>query len=185
LRKQVGVADQLVLFGSRSAGVARPDSDWDVLLVRADGPAIRCASKVDLVEIPKPQLNSSAWLGSELAGHIAAYGHWIVGEPTWSASVHFSKFAIERKGNRLKSRLQNMQPSWDILQPAYQKRFAMIVRRDVQRYRCLVEGRPVAPSSMLDSTWGVAEMEATFPLLCARLSKQAVQFLERVLLLPA
>lgn len=181
LCKQVGVADQLILFGSRAAGLARLDSDWDVLLVRVDGPAIRCASKIDLVEISQLQLNSSAWLGSELAGHIAAYGHWIIGEPTWSTSVHRSKEAIERKGDRLKARLQNMLPSWELLQPVYQKRFAMIVRRDIQRYRYLVEGRPVAPSVILDDTWGVAEMEAAFPLICTRLSIHAIQFLERIL----
>jgi hypothetical protein len=183
LRKQVGAADQLVLFGSRAADVARPNSDWDVLLVRADGPAIRCASKIDLVEIQKAQFTSSAWLGSELAGHIAAYGRWIVGDPTWAASVHCSKRAIERKGDRLKSRLQNMLRSWGILQPAYRKNFATVVRRDVQRYRCLVEGRPVAPSSILDDAWGTAELEAAFPLVCARLSTRAAEFLEELLLL--
>lgn len=181
LRKQVGDADQLVLFGSRAAGVARPNSDWDVLLVRVGGPTIRSASNIDLIEVEKSQLTSTDWLGSELAGHIAAYGKWIVGDVSWRASVHRSKLAIDRKGERLKSRLRNMERSWELLQPAYQRRFATIVRRDVQRYRCLVEGRPVAPSSTLDEAWGAAEMGAAFPLVRARLSARLAHFLEELL----
>lgn len=183
LRKQVGAADQLVLFGSRAAGVARPNSDWDILVVRVSGPTIRSASNIDLVEVEKSQLTSTDWLGSELAGHIAAYGKWIVGDASWRASVHRSKLAIDRKGDRLKSRLRNIERSWKILQPAYQRRFATVVRRDVQRYRCLVEGRPVAPSSILDEAWGSAEMEAAFPLVRARLPAQLAHFLEEMLLL--
>jgi hypothetical protein len=182
LRKQVGETDQLVLFGSRAAGVPRSNSDWDVLVVRTNGPTIRCASKIDLVEIELAQVSSEAWLGSELANHIAAYGRWIVGEPTWSGSVHSSKRAIERKGDRLRLRLNNMQRSWEILQPAYKRSFATVVRRDVQRYHCLVDGRPVAPSSILDDAWGTAEMETSFQLVRAQLTTQAAQFLETLLL---
>lgn len=183
LRQHVVGADQLVLFGSRAAGVERADSDWDVLLVRSAGPVVRDAAKLDLVELSESQLHSPEWLGSELAGHVASYGCWVIGEPTWTKAVHSSKRAIERKCERLKARLHNMCRSWETLQPAYQKRFAIVVRRDVQRYRYLAEGRAIAPSSLLDEAWCTAEMEAAVPLIGAHLSAQAAHFLEKLLVL--
>lgn len=34
LRKNLSFGDKAILFGSRARGTARPDSDWDILIIR-------------------------------------------------------------------------------------------------------------------------------------------------------
>lgn len=145
-------AAELVLFGSRAAGVAHRGSDWDVLLV-CDRAPVSVPMTVDLVVVSASRLHSRRWLGSELAGHVGAHGRWLVGDPSWTGKVFRSRRALERKATRIARRVVNLQRNWADLEPAYRATFLKVLRRDLQRYECLEEGRPVPPTRILDLEW--------------------------------
>src|SRR6516162_4429065 len=81
-------ASQIILFGSRAAGVAGHDSDWDLLLV-GEGHAVR-SRELDIVWIRPAMIRSESWLGSELASHVAVYGRWLLGPDDWRYEVRIS-----------------------------------------------------------------------------------------------
>jgi len=73
-------ASEVVIFGSMSAGLERPDSDMDVLCIGGD--YFKLKSKLlDLIVVPLEATKKQAWLQSELATHVGAYGTWITGRP--------------------------------------------------------------------------------------------------------
>jgi hypothetical protein len=160
----VGSVRQLVLFGSRAADVARSTSDWDVLVVHA----VRVRSprrNVDVVSLRPEQLSSDLWLGSELAGHVAHYGIWLVGEPDWTTSVTRSNRAIQRKATRIVRRATNLQRQWKLLDRPYRLDFARALRRDIQRCLSLVQGEPVAPTKVIDERWRLDSLDLVIPTL--------------------
>jgi len=63
-------AEQIVVFGSRAAGLARESSDWDLLIIGSDSSLHTPA--LDLVWVTPRELESADWLASELAGHVAS-----------------------------------------------------------------------------------------------------------------
>ncbi len=174
-------AQQLVLFGSRAAGVARASSDWDVLLVHSG--EVHVSPRVDLIQIKPALLESAFWLGSELAGHVAKYGIWLVGEPSWTSSVFVSERAIERKARRIVRRVSRLEHRWKILDPSYRRAFVSAIRRDVQRCLTLVDGVAVPPSRTLDSLWHPDMVATVLPTLCAAepFSASAQAFLDAIL----
>lgn len=144
---------QIVLFGSRAAGVAGPLSDWDLLLVgRPCGPAWEVPS-MDLVWVDERTLSSSRWTDSELAGHVARYGVWLYGAPDWTSAVRCGAAAAERKSRRIASRIRAMDRAWSLLSRPHREECSTQIRRDLQRYSLLVRGEPVPPSRLLDSAW--------------------------------
>nr|WP_128795876.1 nucleotidyltransferase domain-containing protein [Corallococcus coralloides] len=143
--------EQIVLFGSQAAGVAGQDSDFDLLCV-GQGPS-RLNPLVDLVFI-KPEFRfSEEWLGSELAGHIARYGAWLVGEPDWSRRVHSSQRAVDRKVEKILRRLQAVERHVGYLDESYVQKYFALIRRDLQRFEYLINGEPVPSTPLLDSAW--------------------------------
>lgn len=144
-------ADQIVLFGSRAAGLARPHSDWDLLIVGEDRPH-GCAA-LDLVWVSPRELTTGSWLGSELAGHVASWGRWLHGEPGWTSAVLHDEQAAARKALRVASKLQALERTWDLLGPAYRRRHLLLLRRDLQRHGLLSLGQSVPPSALLDDAW--------------------------------
>src|SRR5437764_1169337 len=94
-------ANELVVFGSRAAGVNRRQSDFDVLLVgsrpRLQRAGLDLGSKaevkragLDLVGMSRAEIESAQWLGSELASHVASYGFWIIGSGEWREGVRIN-----------------------------------------------------------------------------------------------
>ncbi|NJK32924.1 MAG: nucleotidyltransferase domain-containing protein, partial [Deltaproteobacteria bacterium] len=65
-------AEALILFGSRTTDLARPDSDWDLLVIGHGQTTL--ARGLDLVFIPPAEFDSPPWRTSELAGHVARFG---------------------------------------------------------------------------------------------------------------
>jgi hypothetical protein len=143
--------EQIILFGSRAAGVERQDSDFDLLCVGTGRQVKR--RELDVVWVEPARLRSREWLGSELAGHVARYGRWLKGEPDWVGSVWRSREALESKRERIQYRLEALAECVERLAPPYQRKYLVLLRRDLQRYECLHEGIVIPPTAHLDSAW--------------------------------
>lgn len=144
-------AAQIILFGSRAAGLERAGSDWDLLVV-GEGRS-HVAPGLDLIWVSHHELAGNGWLTSELAGHVARWGRWLQGAPDWIAEVTGSASAAERKARRLATRIGAMEHAWEILPSAFQRKHQALVRRDLQRHALLARGEPVPPSPLLDELW--------------------------------
>jgi hypothetical protein len=144
-------AEQVVLFGSRAAGLGRDRSDWDLLVV-GEGES-RHTETIDLVWVSPRDLASQRWLQSELGGHVARWGRWIHGAPDWVTEAGSGEVAREHKARRLASRLAALEQAWHLLAPAYQHKHHTLVRRDLQRHAILARGEAVPPSPLLDDAW--------------------------------
>lgn len=150
--KVVGVAMEVVIFGSRAFGVHRPDSDLDVLLVDANMSRPRVAG-VDFVILRPEELSSSRWLGSELAAHITEYGKWIKGCGAWRHQVYISDRAVIRKQARLVGLLMRAPQWWSKLHPIFHTKYKLTIRREIQRLDLMRHQIPVPPTHVLDSAW--------------------------------
>jgi hypothetical protein len=149
-RELKAAADEIVLFGSRAAGEARRSSDWDLLCV---GPSkTQLNATIDMVWLIPQKVESAAWLGSELAGHVAKYGVWLKGRNLWERHVFRSNLAVERKTVRISEELDALTRAAR-LSPPYFLKYAALVRRDVQRLACLLKCVPVPPTAVLDRDW--------------------------------
>lgn len=179
LRQQ---ASAIALFGSRAAGCARTTSDWDLFCV-GQGRSRRIAC-VDLIWVDAPAIEHLFFLGGELAGHVAAHGTWLHGEPAFQiADVQFDT-AAKRKEERLVKRLRSYEQTWHLLDRGYQEHDAKLLRRDAQRLGLLQANVAVPPSAHLDAAWDLMRDRAswlsqvlralgTSPKLAAELSARA------------
>jgi hypothetical protein len=149
-------ASQVILFGSRAAGVAGVDSDWDLLCV-GEGTSVHNRN-IDLVWVSPMQLSTDRWLGSELASHVAVYGQWLVGEDSWSHCVSISPEAVHHKRQSILFQLSELKRLWSSIIPGWRAKHLRRLRRDVQRLHCLIEKRAVPPTRMLDDLWGKSGM---------------------------
>lgn len=144
-------AVEIVLFGSRAQECEKPDSDWDLLCVGTD--SVRRIGDVHLVWIRPDQLLTPEWLGSELAGHVAAYGIWLLGAGTWRKQVFVSPLAVTRKEHLLRARIQALVRYADDLSASRRDYYGLRIRRDVQRLLILRDGEAVPSSPVLDRQW--------------------------------
>lgn len=142
---------QIILFGSRAAGVSREGSDFDLLCIGSGSSHL--GQGLDLVFIPPKERQGSRWLGGELAGHVARYGQWLMGEPDWVQRVQPSRGAIDRKAERLRRRLHAVEKNFPLLDAVYLDKHLTLIRRDLQRYETLLQGEPVPPTPLLDQAW--------------------------------
>jgi predicted nucleotidyltransferase len=143
------------IFGSRASSCAREDSDWDLLIV--DNGVIDLVrqrtskrSRLDLVFIDSAVFEH--WCGSELASHVAKYGHAL------SASRKIIARPVEAAGQKqrvVKERAILLERLWTLLPPAQQARELDRIRRDAQRAWHLVNGLGVPPTAFLDDQWAV------------------------------
>lgn len=150
--------EQIVLFGSRAAGVARADSDFDLLCVVREKDSItredrRVTPGIDLVWVSLERLATQEWLGSELAQHVAAFGIWLHGQSDWGHSVFASRQAVLKKAAQIQDRIMALLPRWEHLLPSYHRKYSRLVRRDLQRLQLLSQGKPVPCSPILDRAW--------------------------------
>ena len=144
-------AAEIIVFGSVAAGLHTIDSDIDVLCV-GEGPRLKSRS-LDLSWVSEKQLSEAAWLGSELAGHIAQYGVWIRGDGQWCANAFSGTPAIERKRRRIVSLSRAATRLWDRLHPMFRDQYNTTIRRELQRLALLqIQGR-VPPTKVLDDEW--------------------------------
>ena len=147
----IASARDVILFGSHASQCASRSSDVDLLCV---GYGKRIKSKsLDIIWITPDALRQRRWLGSELAGHIAAFGRCLRGNFEWSESVFVSGESIVRKRNQVQSRMRAFRHFESQLSEPRRNRYFARWRRDVQRLSCLLRGRFVPASAALDADW--------------------------------
>lgn len=157
------------LFGSRAAGCEHPGSDWDLLIVQ---PASRVRGRerignVDLVTVTTWGAAHDRFLGSELAAHVARYGQLLIGNDEWSDEVDVGS-ATRRKLARTSERVVAVSRAWENLLARDQRKWAIAVRREIQRALALADIRTVPPTFFLDQEWsclGVRERTRTIARL--------------------
>jgi hypothetical protein len=142
------------LFGSRAAGCARSASDWD-LLVLTPNRGHRGRERVaafDIVTISWDGNAYDGWLGSELAAHAARYGELLFGRDDWTGRVD-AEAARCRKNAIVRGRIAAVMRAWQSLDARYRSKWALSLRRDVQRVLALADSRTVPPTLFLDQQW--------------------------------
>jgi hypothetical protein len=107
----------------------------------------------DLIWVTPEERRSRAWLTGELAGHVAQWGQWLAGEPTWKDSANPGPEACLGKRLRITRRVSAWERSWSLCRPRLRARYALRLRRDLQRHEMLLHGQAVPPSAMLDQDW--------------------------------
>jgi hypothetical protein len=144
------------LFGSRAAGCAMPESDWDVLVL---DPAARSGRTrigvIDLVTVGWTNEHPGRWLSSELAVHVSRYGRLVIGERTWTSAVN-TRAAAEAKAARTNRRLHALCRAWRNLSVEHRNRRSVEMRRDVQRCLALADRETVPATQVLDLEWNQA-----------------------------
>lgn len=108
---------------------------------------------MDLIVASSDLIRSKAWLGSEIAGHIARYGVWVKGEPVWQQSVSVGSVAIDRKRRRVLSYLKALEEKWFVLDAVFREKYSYKLRREIQRLLLLERQIPIPPTKILDSFW--------------------------------
>jgi len=141
----------VIIFGSRAAGVHSRSSDLDILCVGFC--ERKRAERLDIVTRRPLEVEDRKWLGSELASHIAAYGIVIVGSAHWKKAVHLSDAAVSRKERRVLALVDGLWSYWDRIHVDFRRKYLTTIRREVQRLQLLREGIAVPPSPILDRKW--------------------------------
>ncbi len=144
-------AVDLIIFGSRAAGVHSKLSDLDILYV---GVRERYKSEcLDIVWRQPSEIEHRKWLGSELASHIAAYGIVIQGDAHWKDAVRLADATLSKKERRVAALVDGLWVYWDRIHPEFRRKYLTTIRREVQRLQLLREGVAVPPTPMLDRKW--------------------------------
>src|SRR5262249_20177072 len=138
-------ATEMVLFGSRAAGCARADSDWDLLLVAPKRLELRRCRQLDIIWIPTELRRSDAWNARELASHVAAFGEWLHGDASWTANVR-PELAAPAKAAILRKSVENVKAWWNVLTPLRLERHLRMLRLDAQRWILLRAGNSMVPT---------------------------------------
>ena len=146
----LATAEDILIFGSQAAGLARPSSDCDVLVIGET--RLRIKSKaLDLLVIPREELNNGMWRRTELFQHIAAFGVSLrTGVPLLKVIV--DGYAAEHKAERLVNFVRRLSPIWNSLDPSFRRKYLTKLRRETQRYQILKEGYAVPPTPVLDAS---------------------------------
>lgn len=147
----LGASEEVILFGSVAAGTDGPGSDVDLLCV-GEGRFIRSRA-LDLLWLHPREVHAPAWLGSELAAHVARHGVWLQGTGRWRGEVRISGKAVDDKRRAIAEHAIALAHSWERLLPPYRARHVARLRQDLQRLEYLIndEGCPSTPR--LDELW--------------------------------
>lgn len=143
---------EIVVFGSMSAGLERPDSDVDVLCVAGREHKIK-SEKLDLIVCSLEATQNPMWLESELVSHIAEYGTWIKGSPRWKNKARIGEMCIYEKRRRVMAFMKALPATWSRLNGQFQTKYSIKLRRETQRLILLELGVPVPPTRILDCFW--------------------------------
>ena len=142
---------EVIVFGSRAAGVHAKTSDVDLLCVGE--PEHQRAEKLDIVRRTTSEIENPKWLGSELASHIARYGVVLRGRFEWRGLVSLGEQAVCHKERRVGALVNGLLRYWDRLHPEFRRKYLTTIRREGQRLKLLTCGIAVPPTPTLDQNW--------------------------------
>jgi hypothetical protein len=146
------LASEVIVFGSMSVCLERPDSDIDVLCI--GGLDLKLKSKqLDLIVVPFAATRSPAWLQSELATHVVQYGTWIKGVALWKNDVRIGPRAVDAKRRRVSAFMASLQNAWFKLEECFRVKYSVKLRRETQRLILLERNVAVPPTRILDYAW--------------------------------
>ena len=145
-------SDEIVIFGSRSAGLERPNSDIDILCIGRSGQKLKTAS-LDLIVVHPDEVQKANWLGNELASHIARYGTWMKGNPEWVKDVRIGSAAVDAKQRRIAAFLRALPARWENFDDSFRQKYTTKLRREPQRLLLLARGIAIPPTRVLDESW--------------------------------
>jgi Nucleotidyltransferase domain len=148
-KQAVDQASEIIVFGSMSTGLEREDSDMDVLCVSSFDYKLK-SKPLDLIVVSRGAMESSVWLQTELANHIAKYGTWIKGSSQWRDKVHIGPKTVWEKRRRVSAFMRSLQESWFRLEECFRLKYSTKVRRETQRLMLLERNIPVPPTRVLD-----------------------------------
>lgn len=157
---------EIVLFGSR--GVGAPDAkDFDVMLVTDVDLNLHVTPErirptigglnyrfdlVDIVVVTTVQTEDPAWLGWELAGHVARYGLWVHGERgAWTTKTFVAPRWLTFRNSQVSSQWQAYRKVHHMLSSDLRTRQRTKLRRAIRRLRYLRAGQAIPPRTILDS----------------------------------
>jgi predicted nucleotidyltransferase len=150
--RHVDQASEVIVFGSMSAGLERPNSDLDVLCI-GDCEFKLKTDLLDLIVLPSEVTHNGLWLQSELATHVGKYGVWIGGASLWRGEVRVGQRAIDEKRRRISAFINSLQNSWFKLDPRFLVKYSVKLRRETQRLLLLEREIAVPPTRILDNSW--------------------------------
>ena len=142
-------ANEFAIFGS--FGLVKKASDIDIFTV--SNIASEIGKELDLICLDEEAVLKAEWLESELANHIAMYGTWLKGEPTWVNKVAITSNTVLSKRKRIVSYLAGLHRSWKRLSPPFQHKHSVLLRRQLQRLEMLRSGQSTPPTFILDEAW--------------------------------
>jgi hypothetical protein len=145
-------SSDIIVFGSRAAGLERRNSDLDLLVISSEKGHKRIG-KLDLIFIPEMQADLPIWKHTEIFRHIAAYGISLMHDRPLISAIT-DDYAALRKQRRLHRLVKSLLPHWQSLNDELKRKYITKVRRELQRYRLLREGLAVPPTVQLDSLLG-------------------------------
>lgn len=146
-KQQLDLASEIIVYGSVACGLHGPNSDIDVLAV---GTGERLRTKVlDLKFVETGSLSGRLWLGGELAGHVAAHGVWLHGEPAWLSMVSSSLWSKRKKTGRILNRLCDVYARRTVLSSEQMARFLERALLDILRLERMSQERPIPSTSEL------------------------------------
>lgn len=152
-------ADSVIIFGSRAADCHSTTSDLDILCI-GSGRRIRTRG-LDIVWVDRSRLEGEAWLGSELAGHVAKFGRVLSGNADWFQATYTSSAAVQRKVLAISARLKVLKHMSTRVSRLRLYSYGTLVRRDIQRLGKLLSHAAVPPSAHLDMEWVSAAFSPT------------------------
>src|SRR5260370_35382984 len=163
-------ASEIIVFGSVSAGLERPDSDMDVLCIGGREYKLK-SGLLDLMVVPLEWTRNQSWLQSELATHVCKYGTWIKGTPLWTDDVRIGLSAVDEKHQRVSAFMRSLQNSWFKLEECFRVKYSVKLRRETQRLMLLERNVPIPPTRILDYAW--PSIAGTSRDVCFRLRQLA------------
>lgn len=149
MRRRLQMASEIIVFGSFASALETKSSDLDVFCIGRCRTHFKSPS-IEILILPEYDVYSELWLGSELANHISFYGVPLDARPEWFSHAQVGEAAAARKERRISAYIRSLEMHWHELSTGARSRYAIKVRRELQRLKLLQNGRPVPPTALLD-----------------------------------
>lgn len=145
-------SSEVAIFGSFGVDEDLSRKDVDIFVVSSEVES-RITKTVDLLCVSPASLTAQRWLESEVAGHIAKYGTWLKGAPSWVTHATVSERTVSDKSHRIISHSKALAKTQQRLGYRYIVKHLAILRRHLQRFHHLSNREFVPPTIILNAEW--------------------------------